>query len=170
MQIETLRDKLRRLADDCEERACRSHDSDARARFHTVAADARHMARAHYPDPDGLRLALEAATAQARLAAWFNGDMLSEPATSPLQALPAIDGHRHSQPVTLPASESLAPPVGALNPKQLADLFRMTARGARKAIVVAYDKGLPGFYCETHGERCRWFAEPEAFARRGGSL
>lgn len=111
---------------------------------------------------DGLRMAVEAAAAQARFAAWLDGDGIEaapEPVRGPLE--------RVGQPIATPAVSSAGETPGAprLGTGELAKLHGMTPRGALKRIMHGYDQGLPGFFCKWRGERRHWFAEPYAFAQ-----
>lgn len=158
-----LRDRLCQMADDCEERARLSDSADARSLFHRAATDARLIARTPCIAEDGLRLALERTTSEARFAAWLSGDALPETPTSPAQCTPTFEGHRPQPDAVSRPSDSPAPPEGAMIARQLAETFGVPERTARRAIERGVRKGLPGFYCIPNGVRTRWLAEVQAF-------
>lgn len=153
MQIETLRDKLRRLADDCEERArIASEGSKARGLLHEAARDARRAGSTRHTSEAELQAALQAMEALAQAARWYDGEII-------YPAMPA-------QPER--PSPAIAEPIfrrDVLNARQLAELYGMSERGARKAIERGVDRALPGYY----RDGCHLYAEPEAFeADRAG--
>ena len=141
------RQALHRLAEQCEQRARACDGDEARGRFNRAAADARRDATARYISPDGLRLAYDAADAQARFAAWCDGDR------------PAPDVAPSIAPAPPPAIQVPARSPDARRPRQLGALFGMSERGALKRITHAFHRGVPGFYRDGR----RWFAEPAAF-------
>jgi hypothetical protein len=146
-----LQKRARELADDCEERARRSMvNGEARALYHLVAREARRLSVAPHLGEGDCREALAALTALARVARWYDGEGFADP-------LPAY------QPApALPLPEPPRPIAGELlNAAQLAAMFGMGERGARKAIERGYSRGLAGFH--RHG--ALWFAEREAFAK-----
>lgn len=161
--------RLHRFANDCEELARRSSCSpDARGRYHRAAADARMFARMRHLGEQGLRLALDCVTADARFAAWLNGDTPADSVERPIEREKPDGWHSPSQTAQTPLSESPRPPSGdMLNARQLAEAFGMSERGAHKAIVRGLDRGLPGFHCDGR----RKYAERQAFASivRAGS-
>lgn len=155
LPLHEARHRLRSLADDWEARARRSTNADARCRYHRAASDARRDAAARYMGEGGLRLALEAAAAQAVMAAWFDGDVLGiAPRASDHAALTA-----DAVPPPVVAQPAFEASPGALNARELAALYGMTERGARKRITHCFDRGQPGFYF-IGGRR---FADPAAF-------
>lgn len=146
------RERLQRLADDCEERARLSTNSDARSLYWLAARECRLTMIAR----DGRQRATFAAmTAQAQLARWYDGEDIygAEPASAPLECFSASVRASDAQPTS-------RPPQG-LRARQLAEMSGMSERGALKRIVHGFHKGLPGFY----RDGCHWFAEREAFAR-----
>ena len=68
-----LRARLRRLADDCEERAHRSKSEHARWLYHETARRARQDGKAAYATEPELRDTLAAMYRQAELARWHDG-------------------------------------------------------------------------------------------------
>ncbi len=132
-----LRTRLRRLADDCEERARRADSADARSLFNQTAMLARRASQQPYQTERDLQGWLDAMSAQAGVARFLDGDPVD---------------HATFQPSRRPA-----PLLGA---RQLADLFGMTERGARKAIERGHSRRLHGF----HRDGKRWLAERDAFS------
>lgn len=131
-----VRTRLRRLADDCEERARLVDSGEARSLYHLAAREARRASERRHLGERELCGYLAAMTAQAQLARWYGGE---------------ADEY-----------EAWARPVERLlNPRQLADVFGMTDRGARKAIERGVRRGLEGF----RRDGKRWLAEREAFAQ-----
>lgn len=160
--IQPLREQLRNLANDCEERARRSScRPDARGMYHRTARDARDAAGMRHLDHSELQAALDAALAFTRFAACLNGDALPE---APEHAL-AREGARL---VTRDAQTVIAAPSvpdSAVNARQLSARFGVPERTARRTIARLACQGVPGFYSIANGERTRWLADPDAFAR-----
>lgn len=178
MLPDTLRTRLRSLADDCEERArLAPTGSRARALFHEAARDARQASTLRHTCASELQAALNAMEALAHAARWYIGEIDSaERKIGELMQAQRDSGHLkhggarvHSGPLEKPITlteagidkhlADRAIPDGTLNARQLAGLFGMTERGARKAIVRGVDRCLPGFY----REGCHWYAERKAF-------
>jgi hypothetical protein len=138
------RQRLRRLADDCEELARRPINADAKSYYWRAANDARQAMTARHVNDAGLCAVLAMVEAQAQFARWCAGE--ADDAAQPCEA------------VALPAT----PPRhgNALNARQLAALFGLSERGARKAIERGASKGLAGF----HRDGRNLFAERDAFA------
>ncbi|MEZ5688742.1 MAG: hypothetical protein R3E21_08185 [Caenibius sp.] len=159
--LSTLRERLRQLADDCQERARLANDADARSQYHCVAKDARLFARMPHMGEEGLKRALVSVGASMAVAAWLDGDTLPDAHTSPLESIRPLNGHRPPPAPQTTLSESPAPPADALNARQLASLLSMPERSARRAIERGVRKGLPGFYRDGR----RWYARRDAFER-----
>lgn len=143
-----LRKSLQRLADDCDERARPPCEAFAMSLYWRAAQEARRYAADRYAGEDRLRIALSALEAQRTVAGWYDAPEAG------FESLPP------SAPATAPIERP--DPSELLDAAQLAEIHGMTARGARKAIVNAFDRRQPGFYRMGR----RWLAEPEAFARR----
>jgi hypothetical protein len=142
------RDRLRQLADDCEERARRSRSGNARNLYQLAASECRSALIMH---PGRLPETLAAMTAQSMLARWYDGEDVPEFGIAPLQPDRAL---AHQSAPTAPTR-----PPHALTARQLAATAGMTERGALKRIVHAFHRGMAGFYRDGR----RWFAEREAF-------
>lgn len=156
------RNRLRQLADSWEQSAAQSDNPDARSRYHKAAAEARMSARDPHLTETGLQMAIAAATAQARFAAWLDGEAI-EPATGTLEpAWPCRPYLPTPAPKDRP-TEAGTPP-NAMNARQLAERFGIVERTARRAIERGVRKGWPGFY----RDGCHWYAEPAAFDRARG--
>ena len=150
--LDETADRLRQLADDCEERARRTN-GEARNLFHLAAREARNRAGARHLGDIERREALEAIKGFALFVRWLDGEAVPE--IGPLR-LPEL-----VQPAPVPQS-ALPPIVGTLrNARQLGEAFGMSERGARKAIERGLRRNLAGFY--RHGAKL--LAEPEAFAQ-----
>lgn len=143
-----MKDRLLRFADDCEERARRCASADARGLYHAAAANARRSATARHLDERGMRLALDAAQAQAKLAAWYDGEPVDD--VPPLPAAPVA---------AAPVAAVEAPCGPLLNARQLCGLTGVPVRTARDRIARGYRRRLPGF----HRDGALWLAELPAF-------
>jgi hypothetical protein len=153
------RDRLRRLADECEERARWAPvGSYERGALNHWAAEARKVATNRNYDESDLRIA-------HRLTSAVVGVVAGHAAA----AVPTICPSGYSQadcerrcPMPSPTAQAHGPWPRApqlLNARQLANLVDMSERGALKRITHAFHRGLPGFYRDGR----RWFAEREAF-------
>lgn len=145
-------DRLRQLADDCEERARRTN-GEARNLFHLAAREARNRAGARHLGEIERREALEAIKGFALFVRWLDGEAVPE--ISPMR-LPEL-----VQPAPVP-QPALPPLVGTLlNARQLGEVFGLSECGARKAIKRGLRRNLAGF----HRDGALFFAEREAFAK-----
>ena len=169
--------RLRQLADNCEERARRSHNADARNLYHLAARDARIAASGRGMGEDVLRATLIHIEELAAVARRYDGeeitspDLLSagfvpkQPVFVPLQfgECAAANIYLTGAPETL----SHARPPDALNARQLGQLRDIPERTARRAIERGCRHQWPGFYREG-GARAYWFADLDAFDRSRG--
>jgi hypothetical protein len=149
---------LRRLADDCEERARRTDSAEARSSYHGAARAARMAIRMGYAGD--MAKSLRVASAMAALARCHEGEEIERVA---MAAPPLPTPSPFSLP---PVDETL--PSAALNARQLALMHGMPERTARRTIERGMRKGRPGFY----RRGCHWYAEEQAFhamRRTGGS-
>lgn len=147
--------RLTQLADDCAERARRSTNGDSRNLYWLAARDARQSATARHMGEHGRRAALAHMMALAAVARGYEGE------TEYIEAVPWMAKPEPPQP------EQVAPAAitdRMMNARQLAPLFGMSERGARKAIERGERRGLAGFY----RDGALWLAEREAFARSRG--
>lgn len=123
---------------------------EARSLYHRAAADARLAMRDHCLDEAGMRAALLAVKAGAHWAGWYEGETTEDAEISGAvrELLDRPDESPHKTPSFLasPSDKLSVLPPDAMNARQLARLFGLTDRGARKAIVRGFDRGLPGFY------------------------
>lgn len=159
--------RLRSLADGCEESARNAKDGYARNLWHVAARDARRAASVGYLGDRHLRHALAKAEALAHTASLYESDPDDfEPQATPAPAeaisspskLPAPpQGH-----IAAPTPDRTArQPRELLNARQLAERFGMSERGAREVIKRGWRRNLEGF-CR---DGALWFAEPQAFRR-----
>lgn len=151
-----LRDQVRRLADECEERARWSPvGSLARSLLNLGSAQARQAAaNRHYSEED-----LQAVHRFASAMLAIQGE------NSGYIALQARQGAQVAAPVSVPTQRH-----NALNARQLSSLFGMSERGARGAIERGVRRGLEGFF----RDGALWLAERDAFGRmraaKGGAI
>ena len=149
------RNSLRRLANDCRERVRRADSETARLLFHDAARQCEQMAGDRFASIRALQETLEAMRAQAVLARWHNGEAIAFATQAPAT----------SQPSPAAPSAPEGPPKGASNARQLSARFGVPERTARRTIERLARQGRPGFYGIANGERTRWLADPDAFAR-----
>lgn len=144
--------RLRGLADDSDKRASESDSVEAIRLYRLAALDARHAAVALHMGERMRREALARCEALATAARSYDGESIAQeqPACSP--PAPIIAMPKPSGPL--------------LNARQLAAMFGVGEKRARRAIERCYRRGLPGF----HRDGALWFAEHEAFARMAGSV
>lgn len=134
--IDDLRNRLRWLTDDCLERRRLSSNDTARTCYWMAAQGAGQALALRHATSQELQAHLNAMEAAAKLGRWN-------------------DGHVEEYDALLAAPR----PARLFNARQLADMFGMTDRGARKAIKRGNDRRLQGF----HRVGKRAFAEREAF-------
>ena len=157
------RQQLLALADDCQERARRSRNGDARSLYWGAVNRMRQACAARYSSEQSLRGELLAMEAQAQLARWYDGGIDEyDPARE------AVTAHSCAK-EDLKAAQATSSRQGALtragdrsrplNARQLASKAGMSERGALKRIVHGFHRRLPGFYREGR----RWFADHDAF-------
>lgn len=150
--------RLRDLANDCEERARLSSNDDARGLYRLAARNARNAASAGYLTADQRRAELSALAAVAGLARWHDGEPESAPFVRPSEGLSNSYLPKSADLLPLPADKGSE---SALNARQLASLYPVNERTARRAIERGVIKGLPGFY----RSGWQWLADREAFER-----
>jgi hypothetical protein len=166
--IAPLRDQLRSLANDCRER-CRIADSEmARLLLNDAARQCEILARDRFASISALQRKLVTMQVQAHVARCHEGEEIE----FPLQAPASLSGreggdHLHHRPQPSPAAPSAParPPDSAVNASKLSERFGVPERTARRTIERLVCQGRPGFYGIANGERTRWLADPEAFAR-----
>lgn len=149
------RNSLRCLANDCRERVRRADSETARLLFHDAARQCEQMAGDRFASIRALQETLEAMRAQAVLARWHNGEAIAFASQAPATPPPS----------PAPPSAPARPPEGAFNARQLSARFGVPERTARRTIERLVIDRRPGFYGIPNGERTRWFADPDAYAR-----
>ena len=174
-----IRERLRQLANDCEERARGTRDSHARNLYHRAATDARHAHATRHLSDGELQVYWQAMNAQAMLAQWYDGsefdaspDKLSAGfmptiSVSYASAIPLANIDLTEPVIVTQNAAVLSCPPDAMNPRQLGELCGIPERTARRAIERGWRNRWHGFFREG-GARAYWFAELDAFTRSRG--
>lgn len=167
-----IRQRLRQLADDCEERARRSRNADARSLYHRAAKDARQAYATSHLSEGELHDYLQAMNAQALLARWYDGsewDSSPDKLSAGFAPFQSVMVCTKSAPANIdltgaPGTPIDACPPDAMNARQIGQLCGIPERTARRAIERGWGNRWPGFY-----RKGRYgFAELDAFNRLRG--